>query len=368
MNRVLPHLAFAAGAALLLAACAGKPAVPWSASLESIPENRTVFDDHRGRFREVFCAVNEARGALLPDTMDCEVALHRVGDEPAGSAGAVNLDPVDTDLLFLMVPGLGWNCVEAFLDIDNSGPKHVAGLGFDARLLPVESLSGSVSNAAQIDAYLNSLPEADMARPIVLLGYSKGIADILEFFGRYPETAKRVRAVISYAGAVWGTPLVKEIEPATLNLMRHVPGAECVPGDSRARESLLPSTRSGWFDYYQLPEALHSYSVVAFPTPERISRGLVPSWHELGELQDERNDSQLVFYDQLLPGSKLLAFANADHWAMAVPVARQKRFVVATVADQNNYPREVMLEALLRFVLEDLEASDALITRSGFEN
>ena len=37
---------------------------------------------------------------------------------------------------------------------------------------------------------------------------------------------------------------------------------------------------------------------------------------------DGRNDSQVIFYDQLIPGSTLLGYLNADHWAVAVPIAR----------------------------------------------
>jgi len=37
---------------------------------------------------------------------------------------------------------------------------------------------------------------------------------------------------------------------------------------------------------------------------------------------DARNDSQVIFYDQFIPGSTLVGYLNADHWALAVPVAR----------------------------------------------
>ncbi len=37
---------------------------------------------------------------------------------------------------------------------------------------------------------------------------------------------------------------------------------------------------------------------------------------------DGRNDSQVIFYDQVIPGSSLVGYINADHWAIAVPIAR----------------------------------------------
>jgi hypothetical protein len=60
-------------------------------------------------------------------------------------------------------------------------------------------------------------------------------------------------------------------------------------------------------------------------------------------------------FDQIIPGSTLVAFLNADHWAVAVPVARQHPFVGSILVDHNDYPREAFLEALLRYIEEDLQ-------------
>ena len=94
--------------------------------------------------------------------------------------------------------------------------------------------------------------------------------------------------------------------------------------------------------------------MVSFPDPDNISNGLKGSHRKLGQLRDARNDSQLVFYDQIIPGSTLLGFFNADHWAMSIPIARQHRLSQALFADKNDFPREIALEAILRFVEEDL--------------
>jgi hypothetical protein len=89
-----------------------------------------------------------------------------------------------------------------------------------------------------------------------------------------------------------------------------------------------------------------------------VSAGLRHSWKKLGRLRDARNDSQLVFYDQIIPGSTVLAFANADHWAMAAPVARHHDVPSLLYATDNDFPREVMLEAILRTVDADLDGGD----------
>jgi hypothetical protein len=82
----------------------------------------------------------------------------------------------------------------------------------------------------------------------------------------------------------------------------------------------------------------------------------MPSYRRLAQI-DGRNDSQMVFYDQVIPGSKLLAYANADHWALAVPIARSHATIGSLLVTQNAYPREALVEAVMRYVEEDLSSS-----------
>ena len=82
------------------------------------------------------------------------------------------------------------------------------------------------------------------------------------------------------------------------------------------------------------------------------------SYRKLGRVA-ARNDGQVLFYDQLIPDSSLLGYLNADHWALAVPIGRSHPMLGATFVNHNDFPREALAEALLRFVEEDLAASDA---------
>jgi hypothetical protein len=190
----------------------------------------------------------------------------------------------------------------------------------------------------------------------VLVGYSKGTPDVLEAIVKHPEIRPRVAAVVSVAGAVGGSALANDAEQYQADLLRHFPGAACDAGDGGAVASLRPNVRKAWLAQNPLPSGVPMYSVVTLPRPERISSILQGSARKLSTI-DGRNDSQVIFYDQVIPGSGLVAYINADHWAVALPIARTRENIGALFVTQNAYPREALLEAVLRFVEEDLAAN-----------
>jgi hypothetical protein len=147
--------------------------------------------------------------------------------------------------------------------------------------------------------------------------------------------------------------LADDAEQYQADLLRHFPGATCGPGDGGGVASLRPATRHAWLAEHPLPVDVHYYSLATFPQPERISSILKSSYRKLARI-DARNDSQVIFYDQLVPGSALVGYLNADHWAVAVPISRTHPLIGSMFVTQNAYPREALLEALLRFLEEDL--------------
>lgn len=341
-----------------LAACSVKPLVPYSTDfdpIEEMPSSGGEVEDGRGRFREIYCEVQEQHGKDLPDYMPCEEALTLVGKEPPTTGRPVYLGPSRGDFLVGVVPGFGWDCIEGWLDHENYGPKHVAQFGYESAFLSVDGLSGTSNNARQINEFITKLPPEDDGKPIIMLGYSKGAPDLLDFLVSYPETAQRVVAVVSLAGAVGGSPLALESEQAQAELLIKMPKAECDSGDGGGVNDLRPDVRQKWLAEHPLPERIRYYSVVTYPDPDtRMSSGLKSSYKKLAEMADARNDSQVVFYDQVIPGSTLLAFPNADHWALAVPIDRKHQFVGSTFINRNDFPREAFFEAILRYVEEDL--------------
>lgn len=339
-----------------LGACSTRPLLPYSGEtppLVLVPVTQASVKDKRARFREIFCEVLKVRGTDLPDYRPCDEALARVGVEAAGTGRQVDLGPSRRRLVAAVVPGVGWDCFSDWLEPKGTVAAHVRQFGYDQINVDVDGLSGSANNARQIRDAVMEMPLQGEAPRLVLIGYSKGAPDILEAVVTYPEVRERVAAVVSVAGAVGGSPLANEAEQSQLELLMHWPGANCSPGDGGAVESLLPATRKAWLAQNPLPHEFPYYSVVTFPQPERISSVLKPSYKKLSQV-DARNDSQVLFYDQVIPGGVLAAYLNADHWALAVPIARSHPILGSTLVDHNDFPREALLEALLRFIEEDL--------------
>ena len=360
-SRARPLLAVAA--CLALAACASAPMQPYTADtppLALVPARLAGVTDQRARFREIYCAVLESHGRDLPDYRPCEKALTVVGAEPEPTGRPVDLGPSRRHLIVGFVPGLGWECMSDWLAVTGAASKNLGQFGFDAKFLEVGGLKSCEENGRRIrDGILAlNLPSAD--RRLVLVGYSKGVPDILEAIVKYPEIRTHLAAVVSAAGAVGGSPLANSAKESDANLLQHWPGARCAKSDGHAVESLRPNVRQNWLAQNPLPRDIPYYSVVTFPDPSRISSVLRGSYDKLSKI-DARNDSQLLFYDQVIPGSSLVAYVNADHWAIGVPVDRTHPWITSMFATQNAYPREALAEALLRFVEEDLPAQSPVI-------
>ncbi len=265
------------------------------------------------------------------------------------------LDASRRRLTAAIVAGIGYGCIAQWLDPPGSTAAHLRKYQYDQFVIEVDALSGIERNARQIRDAIMAMPEEAGPPRLVLVGYSKGMPDILEAVVRYPEIRGRIAAVLSAAGAVGGSALANDAEQETAELVRHWPGANCDKGDGGAVMSLRPDVRAAWMAQNPLPPALHYYSLVTLPTPDRVSRIVQKSYRKLGKI-DWRNDSQVIYSDQIIPGSTLLGFINADHWAIAVPLNRSHPVISRSLVNKNDYPREVLLEAVLRFIEEDLES------------
>ena len=332
-----------------LTSCSTAPLSPYTVNAAPLAGVK----DERARFREIFRAVLEAHGHHLHDYRPCEIALTRVGREPGAKGKPVHLGLSQRHLVAGLVPGIGWECFADWLHASNSVAAHVRRFGYDVKLFPVSGLSSTEFNARQIRETILAMPLRSNDRRLVLIGYSKGAPDILQAIVQYPEIRGRIAAVVSAGGAVGGSPLANSWKQSQADLLRYWPGAKCQKGDEQAVNDLRPSVRRAWLAHHRLPRDFPYYSVVTYPDPARISAVLRGSYRKISKI-DARNDSQLIFYDEVIPKSTLAAYINADHWALAVPVNRSHPIIGVFLTTRNAYPREALLEAVLRFIEEDL--------------
>lgn len=340
---------------VVLAGCVSDPGTPYSldtAPLAFVDETRRATEDGRGRFREIFCAVNDAVGRELPNYRPCEDILHRFADEAAGPGDPVDLAAPRAPHPIAVVAGLGAQCFGTIVQPFPLALARLRSLGHRTSAIEVDGLSSSASNARQIRDAVRDMGLARGER-LILVGYSKGTPDILEALAAYPELSDRVAAVISVAGAVNGSPLSYDAPQWMVSLLEGLPGSPCSGGDGGAVESLKPSVRRRFAASHELPDDVGYYALGSFARRNEISILLQGTYDELSQT-DPRNDGQMIFYDQVIPGGTLLGFVKSDHWAVALPLTRQHPNLAPDLLNHNEFPREVLLESAVRFVEERL--------------
>lgn len=351
-NLLRPRLLPAIVAALCaLAACAPEPLLDQRVQtppLALVPVSYAGVADGRGRFREILCRLSEHHGAELPDHRPCEEVLHELPGETTPRALHVNYGGNRSGLRLLIAPGVAFACAGEPTRPLRLAARHVAELGYPVDWVEVDGLADGAATAAAIRAAILDQPAAG---PLVLLGYSKGMTDLLEALTD-PAAAERVAAVISLSGAVNGSPLADQAADSKGPPLARLPGAQCTGAEHGALASLRRGLRADWLATRHLPTSIRYYSVVSFTARERVSAPLRASYDQLA-LIDPLNDGQLLFYDQILPTSTLLGYLNADHWAVGLAIARERPTLAAAV-DRNAFPRELVLEAIVKHVEDDV--------------
>ncbi len=352
--RRVPSLLLLASAAL--AGCVSYPTPSeLRATVAAYPSGAPLpGEDGRARFRGIFCSLAAPGGEPPSGEMSCNSLLWRLADEPAPGDPPAGLPTLATHLHVFVVSGAFGDCRKLDTVPYGDGIERLSAQGFAIQPVMVSGRSGVERNAQQIADAVRAahVPVDDR---IVLIGYSKGAVDILQFLLDYPDYERQVAAVVSVAGPIMGSPLASTADWWYGELFSKSFSSMCDPGDGRVVESLLPEKRKQWLVDHPLPAHIRYFSLASFTTRKHLGRGLTMTWAMLAD-DDIRNDGQVLVEDAVIPGSVLLGYANADHWDVAISIDKQMPYLSARPS-KRHFPRDTLLDAMLLYVSEAIDSS-----------
>lgn len=322
-----------AGMVMLLAATHA-----WSAP----PDGTAVRADGRAEFRAVFCALM-ARDFPL-DGAGCNGWLRRFPDEAAPIAAATPIGAAAVNIV--IVGGLFSECLPTIPTFGDA-TANLRSKGYRVSYAPIKGRASAEANAAIINAHVAQELAAMPKLPLVIVAYSKGVTDTITALANYPELGESVGALVSVAGVVNGSRAADHflaLYDATAGLL---PYSGCPATDGGELRSLTHEYRANWLMTHRLPAEPLYFSIVGLPSPERVSAVFAPFQRTLSHI-DPRNDGQMIYSDAILPNGSLLAYANADHFAIALPIENAIPRARLVGINHNDFPRAQMVEAAIR--------------------
>lgn len=213
---------------------------------------------------------------------------------------------------------------------------------------------------------------------VLLMGYSKGMPDILHLLIRRPDLAARVRAVIGWAGAQGGSVLADDLLPRVRDRNFSPEQQEAVVRELAG--PMLPTTVLGNLDRRKseydirgaFEQLLSSYRAQFWRENEARLKALnlpwfyVAGWSRLADvpyfhallslavsLHDRDNDMQITFEQARipLPDAVHLATFHADHWDIVFGAfPEDMRFGSERL--KNPFPCQAALLALVSVLIE----------------
>jgi len=300
-------------------------------------------------FSAVFCSVLEREHPDAGEWGSCSDYIE------APAAGRIALGAIPRNYRLAIVSGVLSACSGSSTAF-REGREHLHTVhGITVDLIPAPNGS-SAANGKSVAQFLRDNYRRE-GRKFILLGYSKGAADILEGLANDPEATQAVAALITVAGAIGGSPIADFMPVQAQQWIQKFSLGECKGDLYAAFRSLRRDVRRRFLA--QHPDVgVPVYSVAAASDRAGTSKILLESW-ELLALYGQPEDSQLLESDTRFPGGHNLGVVRADHLAVAIPLEGSKDPVVQRLVNHNHYPRTALLEALVRYVTQDLATKDA---------
>ena len=302
--------------------------------------------DKSAVFGDLFCSVLAIENPDGGDWGDCAQYI------TSASGNRVALGPISNQYRLLLVPGLMNTCFSS-APAYKEGQAYLRqkyGLTVELLALPNDSCE---DNARKIADYLRDKMKTD-TRKYIVLGYSKGVPDLQVALAREPGVAAAVAAFIAVAGASGGSPIADSIPSMADRWISQYSLPSCQGDLSQGYKSLSQNVRRAFLARYPDP-IVPTYSIPAVSDRTHTSKIFLNMWMLLSAFAD-RQDSQLVRQDAIVPGSSYLGDALADHFAVALPYESSNESI-RPFADKNHYPRTALLEAMVRLVIQDLNGT-----------
>jgi hypothetical protein len=343
-----------AGLALAgLAACTGTSRTPYFHDLPPMVTTdigQAGVRDLRGAYRAALCAVLQAQAGP-----DCNAVLTRMAGEPAvPAAPATDVAGLAQRFRVVVVPGLLAECLPPAERPFAEAIRTLRAQGFTVHELMTGGRAGIASNAARVARELAALPADD--RPLVVFGYSKGFAEAVEMAVASPPPPGTIAAIVGVAGVVNGSALAERFASLYEATAMRWPVEGCAPGSGDELRDLRKDVRTIWWRAHRERIGAPLYSLVALPTPERVSPLLAFNHAALSRI-DPRNDGQLVWSDAVAAPGALLGYVNADHWGIGMRLSRVLPALSGLI--QDDVPHAAILQAALAVVADDLARRQA---------
>jgi hypothetical protein len=301
-------------------------------------------------FADTFCSVLKQNNPDGGEWGGCENYIE------GGGRSDVKLGSVPAKYRVEIVPGLMSSC---FADTPAFAEGQTAlrdKYGITAELIPVPN-DTSEENAVVIAQALRDKWKSDK-RKFIVLGYSKGAPDLQVALAKEDGLVTMVAAAVSVAGAVGGSQVADALPAAADRWIQQYNLPSCKGTLSNGFKSLQRSVRDAFLASYP-SLGVPAYSIVAKSDRQHTSKSLLETWQLLATNGSDE-DGQLLREDATYPGAKYLGAALADHFAIALPFDKSNDSAIKAGMDKNRYPRAALLEAIVRYVAQDLDSGPRL--------